>query len=386
MIINHYLKARGFILTATLIAGLGLVTHATAEEQRSFLVDLNTRTVTPLGTLGGDNTWAYGINDAGQVVGRSETAEGFTHAFITGPDGVGMRDLGTLKGGHDSIAWSINDSGQVVGGSATPDGRGERAFITGPDGASMRDLGTLGGDNYSGAYDINDAGQVVGDSYTASGQGYRAFITGPNGVGMRDLGTLGGNNTTAYGINETGQVVGGSLTTPSFRAFITGPDGVDIRDLGTLGGSASTAVDINEAGQGVGESIITGEEGMSHAFITGPDGVGMRDLGTLGDDSSSDAEGINDAGQVVGVSRTYSSTTGGWESHAFITGPDGMDMADLNSLVDLPHRVILTHATDINNAGQVIAIGVPEPKTYALMLAGLCLIGFMARRKKMENS
>jgi hypothetical protein len=55
-------------------------------------------------------------------------------------------------------------------------------------------------------------------------------------------------------------------------------------------------------------------------------------------------------------------------------------------LVDLPQGVILSQATDINNNGQVIAMGViPEPETYALLLAGLGLVGFMARRKKMEN-
>ena len=59
---------------------------------------------------------------------------------------------------------------------------------------------------------------------------------------------------------------------------------------------------------------------------------------------------------------------------------------DLNSLVDLPDGVILTHAIDINNNGQVIATGiVPEPETYALMLAGLVLVGFIARRKKGKN-
>ena len=55
----------------------------------------------------------------------------------------------------------------------------------------------------------------------------------------------------------------------------------------------------------------------------------MRDLGTLGGDSG--AAGINDAGQVVG----YFGTTGG-DHHAFITGPDGSGMMDLNSLVDAP--------------------------------------------------
>ena len=70
--------------------------------------------MTDLGTLGGDYSIAYGINDMGQVVGESTTDNGQTHAFITGPDGVGMTDLGTL-GGDYSLAFGINDAGQVVG-------------------------------------------------------------------------------------------------------------------------------------------------------------------------------------------------------------------------------------------------------------------------------
>ena len=110
------------------------------------------------------------------------------------------------------------------------------AFITGPNGMGMRDLGNLGG-GYSGASGINDAGQVSGYSYTAAG-GYGAFITGPDGMGMRDLGTLiGGGTSLASGINDAGQVVGGSSTAGgSIHAFITGPDGMGMRDLGTLGG------------------------------------------------------------------------------------------------------------------------------------------------------
>ena len=111
-------------------------------------------------------------------------------------------------------------------------------------------------------------------------------------------------------------------------------------------------------------------------------------LGTLGG-GESNALGINDAEQVAGYSPTYFLPAGGNSNHAFITGPDGEGMMDLNSLVDLPQGVILSQAIDINNRGQVIANAIattiPEPESYALMLAGLGLVGFIARRKKMEN-
>lgn len=59
-------------------------------------------------------------------------------------------------------------------------------------------------------------------------------------------------------------------------------------------------------------------------------------------------------------------------------------MMDLNLLANLPEGIILTNAVDINNAGQIIAVGtIPEPESYALFLAGLALVGFMARRKKL---
>src|SRR6187551_1555677 len=112
-------KVRGFILAAAFSAGLGFATSASAQYH-SYLVDLNSKTATDIGTLGGDLTEVSGINDAGQVAGASVTAGGPVHAFITGPDGMGMRDLGTL-GGTGRLDFSesqgINDAGQVVGHS-----------------------------------------------------------------------------------------------------------------------------------------------------------------------------------------------------------------------------------------------------------------------------
>ena len=171
----------------------------------------------------------------------------------------------------------------------------------------------------------------------------------------------------------------GSPTRPQVlsHAFITGPNGVGMTDLGTLGGGYSYASwhQRRRAGGGVAP---TRPQVLTHAFITGPNGVGMTDLGTLGGGYSF-ASGINDAGQVVGESDTAAGA-----QHAFITGPNGVGMTDLNSLVSLPGGVVLTEATGINNHGQVAAIGatIPEPETYAMLLAGLGLLGFIARRRK----
>ena len=51
-------KVRGFILAAAFSAGLGFGTSASAQAGHSYLVDLNSKTVTDIGTLGGADTYA----------------------------------------------------------------------------------------------------------------------------------------------------------------------------------------------------------------------------------------------------------------------------------------------------------------------------------------
>jgi probable HAF family extracellular repeat protein len=149
---------QNLMLVAILSAGLGFgfSSHVFAQETHSYIVDLNSKAVTDLGTLGGD-----AINAAGQVAGAYITLAGEDHAIITGPNGGGITDLGTLAGVY-SYATGINATGQAVGLSYTA--TGAHVFITRPNGVGMTDIGTLGG-NYSYATGVNDAGQVVGYSF-----------------------------------------------------------------------------------------------------------------------------------------------------------------------------------------------------------------------------
>jgi len=80
-----------------------------------------------LGTLGGTGSVAYAVNDAGQVVGYSQTATGDTHAFLY--SGGIMMDLGTF-GGRTSYAFGINKLGQVTGVADFPGNTGTvHAFL-----------------------------------------------------------------------------------------------------------------------------------------------------------------------------------------------------------------------------------------------------------------
>jgi probable HAF family extracellular repeat protein/parallel beta-helix repeat protein len=161
---------------------------------------------------------------------------------------------------------------------------------------------------------------------------------------MTDLGTLGGPTSVASRINDAGQVVGYAYI-DGFTAHAYLYSGGGMTDLGTLGGWISNALGINHLGQVAGFSNISGSS-TSHAFLY--TGGRMTDLGTLGGDSI--AEGINDAGQVVGYSYVNSSQT-----HAFLY--TGGRMRDLNDLLPSGSGWELVYASAINNHGQVVGWG-----------------------------
>jgi probable HAF family extracellular repeat protein len=329
------------------------------------------------------------------VTGNSVTKDGPYHAFVTQANGVGMTDLRTLPGGFNSYGFAINDKGQVTGKSDYADYPGVPGASTSPyafitDIKSSMNLVTPSRSwSNSEGHGINNAGQIAGFSGTDDPNG-GVFVTDANAVNPRHIGNLNSYEDQAFDINASGQVVGNAHVSGSYKhAFISSSNHVYASDLGTLGGYTSSARGVNDTGKVVGYSeTTTSALSPIHAFITDINS-NMTDLGTFGGQSSA-ATDINSNGQVVG----WAETGIGNQRHAFVTGPNGAGMTDLNSLVHLGNGTFLYDANGINDRGQIIANAsdghsylltlapVPEPDTYAMLLAGLGLMGFMARRKR----
>lgn len=330
----------GFVLMT--LVGLGFPMSQRAAVDQIY-------TITDLGTLGGATTVANKINNRGEVVGTSRIASGQQHAYLYS-NGV-MTDLGTF-GGPESFGNNINDRGQVVGAADLPDGI-RHAFLY--ENGVKQDLGALPGHTFGTAFGINNRGEVVGGSRPASPPIFRA-VSFKDGA-VIDLGTLDGPSSFAVRINDLGQVVGRADLASGFsRAFLY-EDGV-MKDLGTLpGDTASFASDINDRGQVVARSVSAS---ASRAFLW-QDGV-MQDLGTLGGNLT-EPSGINIRRQVVGRART---ATSGTATRAFLW-ENGV-MKDLNELIPAGSGWVLLQATAINAAGQIVGNGTLNGQDRAFLL------------------
>ena len=346
-------------------------------------------------TLFGSNTYAKGINDAGQVVGASilgaTTWIAATPTYLP-PFAVPPEPYRTPR----AFAWAINNSGIIVG-NTDPNGSLAISHATMWNGTNAVNLTPLGWAQ-SSASAINGAGLVAGASLQYTNSKWHATVW--NGTSAIDLGAIAGGTSRASDINDAGTAVGyasfdrGSGYYVNHATMWNGTTAIDLGSYSGINGlSDSSALSINNAGQIVGSSLINGG---THATLWY--GATATDLGTLGGYYST-ATSINNTGQIVG----YSMPAGNESWRATIW--DGKTATDLNDYLDSDLKAggwELTFADAINNSGQIIGsasnrltnessaffmtvAAVPETQTYSLMLAGLGFIAGIARRRSKQQ-
>jgi probable HAF family extracellular repeat protein len=326
------------------------------------------------------------INQIGLMAGTSTTASGATHAtawlFNT------AYDLKTLGGASSAVLWPVkNDLGLIVGISRTADNEtlGESfscgAFI-GTDGhtcrgfawflGDMHTMPTFGGEN-SFATSANNLGQVVGWAEntvydpTCNGNNggtgkqklqFRAALWQPLTNHMQELPPLSGDSTSAAtAINDRGLVAGisgscgSSIGSTSANHMLIWQNGRIVRQIPYTGSTAwNTPMAMNQHGDIAGFVGDPNPNGFVLAFVWSPGDAAITNLGTLtpADDSAySQALGINNRGQVVGISVSSTLSTG---SRGFLY--QNGQMLNLQDLVP-GYRGTIVDAQDINDLGEI---------------------------------
>ncbi len=301
-----------------------------------------------IGTLGGATSTSLAINSIGQVTGVSATASsGPEHAFYW-DSGTGIHDLGVLAGDNVSRGLGINSSGVIVGNSGN--GSVVRGFVS-ADHSTLTALSPQG--ISSTALAINDTGHVfavvagvpkildannnnaviqtipdlascasdlidiktkasinIHDEIAGTCQG--TAFTWDSINGKTDLGSFDGSESHATGLNDHGVVAGNVIGSSSVGVFVWDPatGTVNLSSLKpqlcpAAGVCASAVADgINNAGQVVGTFANNTEPscGQSNAFVWDPT-LGLINVGT--DSTVSHGFAINDNAQVVGESNLF---------------------------------------------------------------------------------
>jgi probable HAF family extracellular repeat protein len=186
-------------------ATTGLPTVAAFLSRKGKMIDL--------GNFGGTFTGIAQLNNRGQVIGISNLPGDEVNDPFFWEDGKLIDLYANSVGGNPITVYALNDRGQAVGGGAFSD-RPYDAYVW--EKGVATDLGFLDGDCYSEAFVIGSNGQIAGQSYPCELNSRRPFLW-QDGV-LFDLNEVtsspsGYRFTQAFVINDRGEI-GGIGTAP----------------------------------------------------------------------------------------------------------------------------------------------------------------------------
>ena len=308
------------------------------------------------------NTWTYsgeGMNDSGMVVGASKlTASEFDDSivgqyqgFVWNTNTNQVTAFGAPSYGNESTANAINNQGLVAGAMGTSGSAGTYRAMVWNNGAFSDAINPANPANTI-AEEINSQGYIAGQYFDAQGSSvfYKNHVLG----------------STIY-----------QYSNASYSEL----DVEDLNDQGLVVLSAENDCDQNCRDS---KGIVWDATNNTIVEIESTPGWAW----------GSSASGLNNLGQVVGQGKNSHDV--GWDGAIIWDATNGIQ--SINQLLEPGTEYHIWEGIDINDNGVILATGahmddgmtgrlllltpVPEPETYALMLAGLWLVGFAARRRK----
>jgi probable HAF family extracellular repeat protein len=301
--------------------------------------------------LGGPNSVAYGVNILGQAVGQADTRT----PDPNGEDFCGSTALGLTHSGNTCVPFQWQNGTMVE----LPRLR-NRAGTEGNNGIATQNnnFGMVAGTAENGEVDSTCPGASVSPQTI---QFKPVIWTKPFPLSQAQLQELPTVNSDpdgiAYAINDLGQAVGASGPCGPFNTLfqnnLTAIHAVlwqnnKAIDLGNLGGDGRFfgifAEGLNDHGQVVGVSDTTGDQSF-HAFLWQQGHI--KDLGTLPGDAFSDAVTIGNNGMVLGISldANFNPRAVLWRNGI---------ATDMNTLVPQDTALSLKSACSINDKGEII--------------------------------
>src|SRR4051794_35496901 len=241
--------------------------------------------------------WTQQVTATGGVIGNRV----WEASSPSGPPNI----LTSTAGRNFHFARSVNNSGVVAGFSATT------AFFSSPlpvywQSGTPTVLPLPAGETVGRANDINNSNTSCGSVNGGTLERATRFTL----AGAEKLGSFadGGALMSAFGINDSGRIVGNSVDPNNAarnRGYAIDPGGNPI-DLGALPGlNGSLPNDVNNPGAVVGSSMLN--QGSGKAFYWTQAG-GMVPI-TVPSNGDGIADALNDSGMVVG--RDLNAVVGG---------------------------------------------------------------------------
>lgn len=346
------------IARLTTLAGLALAATAWGAPPSYRITDLGL-------PQGASSSQPAALNDAGEVLGHAAVVDQFIgiRPFLwSAATGTRWWD-DVLSSGRNDLS-GLNGRGRAVG--THQDGLGSSQAFAWTEQHGVRPLGALvpGGASFGNA--VNDRGEVTGSASAADGAPH-LFVWSAS-QGMVDRHPAGALGSYGHAINASGRVAG-MMTRPDGRqrAILVASDGSWTK-LGCIGADNgqpchSQAFGLNEHDEVVG---VSGTGSHSIGFVWSA-ALGMRDI-AAGSPYATDeitARAINNAGQVVGTRFAHVDY-----SAVYWDAANGLhDIADLIDPADpLAGKVSFSLPVGINATGQIALTGTIDGEKHTMVL------------------